>query len=94
MNAPEPTYGELGWEGAGPHVITRYDLWERAERIEAPTLVVHGTESDLGRSHARFLETIPRARGLRPPSHGRFSPRQAPELWAREVKAFLREPGV
>lgn len=94
VNAPEPTYGALGWEGAGPYAITRYELWERAERIEAPTLVIHGTESDLARSHPRFLETIPRARGIRLPSEGRFSPRQAPELWAREVKAFLREPGI
>jgi len=94
VNAPEPTYGPLGWEGAGPHVITRYELWERAAQIEASTLVIHGTESDLGRSQQRFLETIPRSRGVRLPSDGRFSPRQAPELWAREVQVFLREPGV
>ncbi|MDA0256725.1 MAG: alpha/beta hydrolase [Chloroflexi bacterium] len=94
VNAPEPTYGPLGWEGAGPYVITRYELWERAALVEAPTLVIHGTESDLARSQPRFLETIPRSRGIRLPSEGRFSPRQAPKLWAREVTAFLREPGV
>lgn len=94
VNAPEPTYGDLGWEGAGPHVITHYELWDRAALIRAPTLVIHGSESDLARSQPRFLETIARSRGLRLPSRGRFSPRQAPGLWADEVKGFLREPGV
>ncbi len=56
--------------------------------------MIHGTESDLARSQPRFLETMPRARAIRLPSEGRFSPRQAPDLWAREVQAFLREPGV
>ncbi len=94
VNAPEVAYGDLGWEGAGPQAITGYEMWERAALIEAPTLVIHGSQSDLGRSHQRFLETIARSRGSRPPSHGRFSPREAPELWAKEVKGFLREPGV
>ena len=94
VNAPEAAYGELGWEGAGPHAITRYEMWDRAAAIEAPTLVIHGSGSDLGRSHERFLATIARSRGLRPPSHGRFSPREAPVLWAGEVTGFLRDPGV
>ncbi len=94
VNSPEPAYGELGWEGAGPYAITRYELWARAAVIGAPTLVIHGSHSDLGRSHGRFLETIPRSRGLRPPSHGRFSPREAPRLWAEEVAGFLADAGA
>jgi len=90
----EELYGGMGWEGAGPHAMTRWDTWEQVQRIQAPTLVMHGTGSELGRSHEKFLATIPRSRGVRIPSQGNFQPRQAPEVWAREVSAFLHEPGV
>jgi pimeloyl-ACP methyl ester carboxylesterase len=74
--------------------MTRHDIWETAAKIEAPTLVIHGTTSELGRAHERFLSTIPRSRGLRLPSTGNFNPRQEPELWAEEMRSFLHEPGV
>lgn len=93
-NERAEVYGEMGWEGAGPYAMTRHDIWESAAKIQAPTLVIHGTTSELGRSHERFLATIPRSRGVRLPSTGNFNPPQAPELWAEEVRSFLREPGV
>ena len=94
VNAPEEAYGRMGWEGAGPFAMTHHDMWETTPKIQAPTLVIHGTTSELGRSHEKFLATIPRSRGVRIPSQGNFQPRQAPEVWAREVSAFLHEPGV
>jgi pimeloyl-ACP methyl ester carboxylesterase len=93
-NERAEVYGEMGWEGAGPYAMTRHDIWESAAKIQAPTLVIHGTTSELSRSHERFLATIPHSRGVRLPSTGNFNPPQAPELWAEEVRSFLREPGV
>lgn len=86
--APEP-YAPMAWEGAGPYAMCHYEMWEAAPRVQAPTLVIHGTESQLGRSHEKFLDLIPDARGLRLPSVGNSVPFQHPELWTREVLAFL-----
>ena len=94
VNEREATYGEMGWEGAGPYAMTHHDMWESTPKIQAPTLLIHGTTSELARSHEKFLATIPRSRGARLPSEGNFYPQQAPELWAEEVRAFLRDPGV
>ena len=93
-NEGAEVYGAMGWEGAGPYAMTHSDMWEATPKIEAPTLVIHGTTSELGRSHEKFLATIRRSRGARLPSTGNFFPQQAPELWASEVRAFLRDPGV
>jgi pimeloyl-ACP methyl ester carboxylesterase len=87
-------YGGMGWEGAGPFAMTHHDMWETVEKIDAPTLVIHGTTSELGRSHEKFLTNLKRSRGINPPSQGNFTPHQAPEIWADEVRKFLREPGV
>ena len=86
-------YGPMGWEGAGPYAMTHLDIWESAARIRAPTLVIHGTTSQLGRSHEKFLATIPGARGARLPSSGNFKPEQAPDLWLEEVRSFLGAGG-
>ena len=87
-------YGGMGWEGAGPYAMTHHDMWETIEQIESPTLVIHGTTSELGRSHEKFLSNLKRSRGINPPSQGNFSPHQAPKIWADEVSSFLKEPGV
>ncbi|MYE47428.1 MAG: alpha/beta hydrolase [Chloroflexi bacterium] len=84
-------YGEAGWLGAAPYAMGRYDTWTRVAAIRAPTLVIHGTTSQLGRAHDRFVEVIPNARGLRLPSDANFLPNQAPELFASELLAFLDE---
>ncbi len=89
VNGPEPAYGEMGWEGAGPYAMTRYEMWENTPRIQAPTLVIHGTTSELGRSHAKFLTTIPNARGARIPSDGNLGLGESSELWASELRTFL-----
>ncbi len=88
--APAPI-APMAWEGAGPYAMCHYEMWEAAPRVQAPTLVIHGTGSQLGRSHEKFLELIPHARGLRLPSEGNSVPFQHPELWTREVLAFLLE---
>ncbi len=96
----EKIYGGMGWEGAGPNAMTQWDTWEHVQRIQAPTLVIHGTASELGRSHEKFLELIPNARGIRPPSENPGDSSIAPQLWdpnsdldlwASEVTRFLQE---
>ncbi len=94
VNEGETAYGNMGWEGAGPYAMCHHDMWESTPRIQAPTLVIHGTTSELGRSHEKFLATIPRSRGVRIPSQGNFNAGQAPDIWADELRAFLRDPGV
>ncbi|MCY4640418.1 MAG: alpha/beta hydrolase [Chloroflexi bacterium] len=79
-------------QDASTLALSRYPLWERAPLVRAPTLVVHGTSSALGRAHERLLSTIPDARGIRPPTTHQFNWRVAPELWARELRSFLGEP--
>jgi len=88
-----PPYTPMAWEGAGPYAMCNYDMWEACERIQAPTLVIHGTQSDLGCSHEKFLERIPKAQGLQLPSSvGHSVPFQHPTLWCREILSFLRSP--
>jgi len=80
-------YGDTGWEGAATHAMCRYEMWDATPKIEAPTLVMHTIDSERGRAHPKFLDTIRRSRGVRLPN-------REPELWASEIRAFLREPGV
>ncbi|MCY4639502.1 MAG: alpha/beta fold hydrolase [Chloroflexi bacterium] len=84
-------YEGMGWHGAAPWAICHYDAWSAAERIQAPTLVIHGTQSNLGRSHERFLTTLRHARGIRPPAPNQFSWSLDLPLWSAEVKSFLHE---
>jgi pimeloyl-ACP methyl ester carboxylesterase len=87
-NEGAAVYGETGWEGAATYAMCRYELWDSTPKIQAPTLVMHTANSERGRAHDKFLATISRSRGVRLPN------REEPELWAREVLAFLREPSV
>ncbi len=84
-------YEGMGWHGAAPWAICHYDGWSAAERIQAPTLVIHGAQSNLGRSHERFLTTLRHARGIRPPAPNQFSWSLDLPLWSAEVKRFLHE---
>ena len=84
-------YEGMGWHGAAPWAICHYDTWAAAERIQAPTLVIHGAQSNLGRSHERFLATLRHARGIRPPAPNQFSWNLDLPLWSAEVKSFLHE---
>ena len=86
-----PLYEGMGWHGAAPWAICHYDMWDAAARIQAPTLVIHGASSNLGRSHERFLETLARAKGIRPPAPNQFSWNLDLPMWSAEVKAFLHE---
>jgi pimeloyl-ACP methyl ester carboxylesterase len=83
-------YEGMGWHGAAAWAMCQFDEWEAAARIQAPTLVIHGAGSNLGRSHQRFLEVIPNAVGLRPPAPNQWSWHIDPSMWSREVQAFLR----
>jgi pimeloyl-ACP methyl ester carboxylesterase len=91
---PTDVYDGMSWGGAAPWSMCHYDTWAAAPRIQAPTLVIHGANSELGRAHERLIETIPRARGIRPPAENQYDWRVDPRLWSSEVTAFLREPGV
>lgn len=86
-NEGAEVYGATGWEGAATHAMCRYEMWDATPKIEAPTLVMHTIDSERGRAHPKFLSTIRRSRGVRLPN-------REPEVWASEVRAFLREPGV
>ena len=79
-------------QDASTLALSRYPLWERAPLVRAPTLVVHGVSSQLGRAHERVLEAIPSARGIRPPTPHQWTWRVAPELWAAELRSFLGPP--
>jgi pimeloyl-ACP methyl ester carboxylesterase len=87
----ETVYEQMGWEGAGPNAMTLYETWEEVVNIQAETLVIHGSTSELGRSHEKFLELIPNAVGVKLPSDGNFDIHMAPDLWAQEVLAFLKK---
>jgi pimeloyl-ACP methyl ester carboxylesterase len=87
-------YEGMGWHGAAAWAMCQFDAWEAAARIQAPTLVIHGASSNLGRSHDRFLEVIPNALGLRPPAPNQWSWHIDLPMWSREVGEFLRGAGV
>ncbi|MCY4640719.1 MAG: alpha/beta fold hydrolase [Chloroflexi bacterium] len=97
-------YGDMGWEGAGPHAICHFPTFEHTPLIQAPSLVIHGSESRLRSLHDRFVETIPDARGVlmgnaglgesaTRPAHlrGQFFAAQAPEEWSGAILRFLDE---
>ena len=83
------SYGGMSWEGAGPWSMCHYDLGDNAVNITAPTLVIHGTNSELGRSQEKFLATIPNATGSRIPATNRFTFAKNPDIWPKEIKAIL-----
>ncbi len=86
-NEGAEVYGDTGWEGAATYAMCRYEMWDATPKIGAPTLVMHTIDSERGRAHAKFLDTIRRSRGVR-------LPRREPQLWAAEISAFLRDPRV
>ena len=89
MGKNPDAYGGMSWEGAGPWSMCHYDLWENAANITAPTLIIHGTNSELGRSQDKFLATIPNATGIRIPATNRFTFASNPQLLSKEIKAFI-----
>ena len=95
-------YGDMGWEGAGPYAICHFPTFEHTPLVQAPTLVIHGSESRLRALHDRFLETIPNATGAlignaglddspTRPRHlrGQFFATQAPDEWSAAIRGFL-----
>ncbi len=94
VRAERPGPDGVSGQVASTKALARYPLWERAPLVQAPTLVVHGASSELGRAHERLLEAIPDARGIRPATSHQWTWRVAPELWAAELRAFLGEPAA
>ena len=90
----EDAYGHMGWEGAGPYAICRYDTVEHSTRIQAPTLLIYGESSKLRPVGEELGRRISRSRVDLLPSEGMFTIDQGPEQWSKAVREFLREPGV
>lgn len=82
-------YGDTGWEGSAPYGMLRYDYWAALPRIQARTLVLHGSGSPLAEQHDRFVEGIPNATGMRPESASLLNINDDPERFARIVLEFL-----
>ena len=94
-------YGPTGWEGSATHAMCKYETWEAAAKIKAPTLLIHGSESELGGANPKLQELIPRSKGVRPPTKarpdgagGHFQCASNPEYFAKIVLEFLGNPGV
>ena len=83
-------YGDMGWEGAGPFAMCSFDTWDAVSHIKTPTLVIHGTTSELIRSQQKFLDLLQNAKAIQLPSKGNFIPQEAPDLWAKEIEYFLQ----
>lgn len=90
----EEAYGHMGWEGAGPYAICRFDTVENASRIQSPTLLIYGDTSKLRPVGEELGRRIPRSRLELLPSEGMFTPDQGPERWGGAIRDFLREPGA
>jgi pimeloyl-ACP methyl ester carboxylesterase len=58
-------YEGMGWEGAGPWCMTGTVIWDVTPNITAPALITYRKNSELDRALERFLETLPRGKGLR-----------------------------
>jgi len=91
---PTDVYDGMTWGGAAPWSMCHYNTWEALPKIQAPTLVIHGAGSELGRAHDRMVADLARARGIRPPAPNQYDWRVDPGLWSRELLAFLDDPGV
>ena len=82
-------YRDTGWEGSAPYGMVRFDYWAALPRIRARTLILHGSGSPLGEQHARFVEGIPNATGMRPESDTLLTIDEDPERFARLLLDFL-----
>jgi hypothetical protein len=88
-NTNAEVYGPMGWEGAGPYTMTRQVIWDVTPKIQAPALVTYSPGSERHRALERFLDTLPRAKGMRDaPGMG------DPESLARMLIDFYKNPGV
>jgi len=67
------------------------DLWPAVRRIQAPTLIVRGAESDVFSPEMakRMHEMIPGSRLIEIPGAGHSVPADQPEAFERAVRAFL-----
>ncbi|MDG1990701.1 MAG: alpha/beta hydrolase [Dehalococcoidia bacterium] len=95
-------YWNMGWEGAGPHAICNFNVFEAAKKVSCPTLIIHGSESRLLTLHDKYLTTIKGSIGkiietssykdkLGNPSNisGQFSPHIEPENWVAMIVEFI-----
>lgn len=100
VNAPCEAYAHMGWEGAAPDAMTRYDFWDRAAKVTAPALILYGGKSVLRRALRRALATFPNSIGvivtgiqsLVEAKIARGTPIDAPEEFATLTLDFLKTP--
>ncbi len=62
--------------------------------MQAPTLVIHGTNSRIRPLHERVVEALPDGRGVLVPSRAVFTPNEDPALLARVTLDHLRQHGI
>ena len=97
-------YWDMGWEGAGPHAICNFNVFEAAEKVSCPSMIIHGSESRLIKLHEKYLTTISGSEGkiidtshyadkLGNPSNisGQFSPHIEPEKWVKMIVEFINK---
>jgi len=73
-----------------------HDLWGFVKRIEQPTLVIYGAESDVFTAPAvkRFEKKVPKAVLRRVEGVGHFVPMERPDETAGAIVSFLEESGL
>lgn len=86
-NPPDPA----GWQSQAA-AGAMHDALDRLEGIEAPTLVIHGTEDAVvdPRNADLLAERIPGARVERLPGCGHLPFWEEPEMFASLIREFLR----
>lgn len=87
-------YGPMGWDGAAPWAMCRYELWDRSALIAAPTLILHGTKSDLRRVQERLTQIVRRSRAALYDSKSIGGPLDNLAGWTGAVVDFVTNPDV
>ena len=76
------------------HAIYRYPIMERLPLIEAPTLVMSGTEDTLLKAVEPVAARVRRSRTCVIEGGSFYTSYDNPEVLAREILNFLKDPGV
>jgi pimeloyl-ACP methyl ester carboxylesterase len=87
---PSDPPGAMGWDGAAPYAMTRYETWDRTPLITTRTLVLNGETSDLRRAQERILQMLPNAVGAMVPGCAYGGPLENVGPWTQTVVDFVK----